>query len=64
MSFCRPASTSLGHFSENLVWSDPAVRNDASMLAFCKACSIASPAAKPSVAATGGATSMISSTLL
>ena len=63
-SFFRPARTSLGHFSENFICSDPADLSDASMLTFCSAVSIASPAAKPSVAATAGATSITSRMLL
>jgi len=53
-SFCCPASTSLGHFSENFISSDPADLADASMPTLCSAASRASPAAKPSVAATAG----------
>ncbi len=53
-SFCGPASTSFGHFSENFMWSDPADLSEASMLTFCSAASSASPAAKPRVAATDG----------
>src|SRR6266478_222591 len=63
-SFCRPASTSFGHFSENFIWSDPADLSDASMLTFCSAASSATPAAKPSVAATAGETSITSRMLL
>ncbi len=63
-SFCGPAMTSLGHFSENFIWSDPADLSDASTLTFCSAASSASPAAKPSVAATAGATSITSKMLL
>ena len=63
-SFCRPASTSLGHFSENFISSDPADRSDASMLTLRSAASSASPAAKPSVAATAGETSITSRMLL
>ena len=63
-SFCRPARTSFGHFSENFMWSDPADLSDASMLTFCNAASSATPAAKPSVAATAGDTSTTSRMLL
>src|SRR5712675_454556 len=63
-SFSGPARTSLGHFSENFISSDPADLSDASMLTFCSAASSASPAAKPSVAATAGDTSITSRMLL
>ena len=63
-SFRLPASTSFGHFSENFMWSDPADRSDASMLTRRSAASSASPAAKPSVAATAGDTSITSRMLL
>ena len=59
-SFCRPASTSLGHFSEKSNSSDPAERNDASTLSLRSAASNARPAANPSVAATAGDTSITS----
>ena len=63
-AFFRPARTSLGHFSENFISSDPADLSDASMLTLCSAASSASPAANPSVAATAGETSITSRTLL
>ena len=63
-SFFCPASTSLGHFSENFIKSDPAALSDASILTLCKAASSASPAANPSVAATAGETSITSRMLL
>src|SRR5713101_3423802 len=63
-SFSRPARTSLGHFSEYFISSDPAALSDASTLTFCSAASSASPAAKPSVAATAGETSITSRMLL
>ncbi|OIQ63860.1 hypothetical protein GALL_545970 [mine drainage metagenome] len=59
-SFCCPTSTSLGHLSENFISSDPADLSEASMPTFCSAASSASPAAKPSVAATAGEASTVS----
>ena len=63
-SFCRPAKTSLGHFSENFRSSDPGERMAASTLSLASADSSASPAAKPRVAATAGGTLVTSRMLL
>jgi len=49
---------------ENVMWSDPGDRSAASMLTFFSAASSASPAAKPSVAATAGETPITSRMLL
>ena len=63
-SFCRPASTSFGHFSENFISSDPADLSDASMLTFAAPPRARARRQSPSVAATAGATSTTSRTLL
>src|ERR1700730_18308586 len=63
-SFLLPASTSLGHFSENPMPSDPADLKEASILIFFSAASNARPAANPSVAAAAGEMSMTSRMLL